>query len=130
MKKKMLWFLIGILSLLTFAACTAGGGHPAADTVESYLRALAEKDEATLVSLTCQDYEANALLEYDAFGMVETRLEGLECLTDKVEDGAAQVSCQGQIIATYGAENQSFELSGRFYRVIDQDGAWLVCGSQ
>lgn len=127
---KMLWFLMLTLTALALGACAADAGHPAANTVESYLQALVEKEEATLVSLTCQDYEANALLEYDAFGMVETRLEGLECQVSKVDDGAAQVSCVGQIIATYGAEDQTFELSDRFYRVIDQDGAWLVCGSQ
>jgi hypothetical protein len=109
------------------AACTAGK-HPAAASVEAFLQALVEKDEARYVTLTCGDYEADALLEYDAFSLVQARLEGLDCQAESVAGDAANVSCQGQIVATYGNEDQTFDLGERQYRVINQGGEWLVCG--
>jgi hypothetical protein len=40
-------------------------------------------------------------------------------------DGAT-VSCQGQIVALYGAEQTEFPLTS--YRVIQEDGEWKWCG--
>ena len=102
--------------------------NPAATAVESYLRALVDKDEARLVGLTCKDYEADALLEFDSFSLVKTRLEGLKCQAQGTSESAASVTCQGQIIASYGAEDQTFDLSGRNYQVQKEGGDWLVCG--
>jgi hypothetical protein len=60
---------------MLLSACS-GGQHPAAASVEAFLNALVEKDEAQMVTLTCEAYETDALLEYDAFSLVQTRLEG------------------------------------------------------
>jgi len=102
--------------------------HPAAAAVEAYLRALVNKDETRMTSLTCKAFEAEALLEYDAFSLVATRLEGLRCQVQGSSGSAANVTCQGKIVATYGAENQQFDLSGRIYRVEKEGSDWLVCG--
>lgn len=102
--------------------------HPAAAAVEAYLRALVDKDEARMVGLTCQAFEADALLEFDAFSLVKTRLEGLQCQAQDSSEAAASVTCQGQIIASYGAEDQQFDLSGRTYQVQKEGSDWLVCG--
>jgi hypothetical protein len=104
--------------------------NPAAAAVENYLRALVNKDENQLVSLTCKTFEADALLEYDAFSLVQTRLEGLKCRVQDTGIDAASVTCQGQIIATYGAEDQQFDLSGRTYGVQKSGSDWLVCTQQ
>ncbi len=131
MHKKIL--LILTLIALSLASCTPGGKQ-ASDTpapvqaLESYLQALVDKDEATLTSLSCQDWEASALLELDAFQAVETTLDGLSCQQTGTGDGTAQVTCQGSIQATYGSEVQSFDLSERTYTMVEQGGDWLVCG--
>ena len=102
--------------------------HPAATAVESYLKALVDKDEARFVGLTCKDFEADALLEFDAFSLVQTRLEGLQCQAQDTAESTASVTCQGQIIATYGAEDQQFDLGTRTYQVQKEGSDWLVCG--
>ncbi len=118
-------FLAAFLVLTLLAACApAGGDDPAARAVETYLQALADKNEARLLALSCSENEFNALLELDAFALVETRLEGLACASNA--DGT--VSCQGRIAATYTNEVQNFELAGRVYTVSNESGDWLVCG--
>lgn len=117
----MLLLVAGLLS-----AC-GPSKHPAAAAVEAYLQALVNKDESRLVSLSCPDFEETALLELDSFSLVKTRLEGLDCQAQAQEDSAS-VTCQGQILATYGTEDQQFDLSGRTYQVKNIGGDWLVCG--
>jgi hypothetical protein len=126
---KPLLGLAACLLLLTglLAACSSSK-HPAVTAVEDYLRALVGKDEARFTGLTCKDFEADALLEYDSFSLVQTRLEGLNCQAQETSASAASVTCQGQIIATYGAEDQQFDLSKRAYQVRKEGSDWLVCG--
>jgi hypothetical protein len=123
-------FLGGAASLLLAGllyACRPSK-NPASAAVESYLRALAGKDEARLVGLTCKGFEADALLEFDSFSLVKTRLEGLKCQAQNTGESTASVNCQGQIIATYDAEDQQFDLSKRTYQVQKEGSDWLVCG--
>lgn len=115
-----------LLSGLIFA-CTSSK-HPAVAAVETYLQSLVDKDEDRLVGLTCRDFEADALLEFDAFSLVKTRLEGLKCQAQELSDSTAKVTCQGQIIATYGVEDQQFDLSKRIFQVQKEGSDWLVCG--
>jgi hypothetical protein len=119
--------LVIALALIGLLAACGSAKHPAAVTVEDYLNALVDKDEARLVSLVCPEYEADALLEFDSFSLVKTSLEGLDCQAE-VQDGTASVTCQGQILATYGTENQQFDLSERVYQVEEKGGDWLICG--
>ena len=115
-----------LLAVLLYACSPSK--NPSAAAVESYLRALVDKDEARLVGLTCKEFEADALLEFDSFSLVKTRLEGLKCQVQGTSESTASVTCQGQIIATYGAEDQQFDLSGRKYQVQKEGSDWLICG--
>jgi hypothetical protein len=126
MPKKRLGVVLALLILFSLAACSSQ--NPAVTAVENYLTALVDKNEATFVALTCPDYETDALLEFDAFSLVETKLEGPDCSLIGEEDGTALVSCQGRIVATYGNEDQTFELAERIFIVEDLDGDWLICG--
>ena len=123
--------LLGITAILLMAFLLSACGsskHPAVTAVEDYLRSLVNKDEPRFTGLTCKDFEADALLEYDSFSLVQTRLEGLSCQAQNTGESAASVTCQGQIIATYGAEDQQFDLGKRTYQVRKEGSDWLVCG--
>jgi hypothetical protein len=134
MKTRFLTILF-VIGLLGLAACSPETSAPAADlrtpavqSLEAYLQALVDKDEDTLVQMTCADWELNALLEFDAFGGVETELDDLMCEQVDTGDGTATVVCQGKILASYQDEVQEFDLSGRTYQMVEQSGDWLVCG--
>ena len=133
----MKWMLVPLLlvSMLVVVGCSAETPEaattnqtPAAQTLQTYLQALVEKDEDALVRMTCADWEANALLEFDAFGGVETSLDGLSCEQVENGDGTATVVCQGKILASYQDEVREFDLSGRTYQMVEENGDWLVCG--
>ncbi len=121
------WGLAALLIVGGLLAACASAKHPAAVAVEDYLQALVDKDEARLVSLTCPDFESDALLQLDSFSLVKTKLDGLDCQA-QAQDDTAKVTCQGQILATYGTEDQQFDLSEKTFQVINQGGDWLVCG--
>ena len=122
------WGLTALLLVGSLFAACASAKPPAALAVEDYLQALVDKDEARLVSLTCPDFEDDALLQLDSFSLVKTKLEGLDCQAQAQDDDTAQVTCQGQILATYGTEDQQFDLSEKAFQVVNQGGDWLVCG--
>lgn len=132
MVKKLFLILFLLLPLLQGCAPAKNEAEsapsPAAQTLARYLQALVDKDEATLTSLSCPDWEPNALLELDAFQAVETKLEGLSCQQTGEEGDEVWVVCAGKILATYSDEVQEFDLGKRTYRLIQQDGDWLVCG--
>jgi hypothetical protein len=132
---KWMMILVFLVNMLIMVGCGAEAPEvesttltPAAQTLQRYLQALVEKDEDTLVQMTCADWEANALLEFDAFGGVETSLDGLSCEQVDGGSGTATVVCQGKILASYQDEVQEFDLSGRTYQMVEQGGDWLVCG--
>jgi hypothetical protein len=127
MQRRIYWLVFYLILAFGISACS-GGKHPAALAVETLIQALVDKNEAQYVTLTCADYELDALLEYDSFSLVKTRLEGLDCQAADVEGDQSAVTCRGEIIATYGAEDQTFDLSERRYNVVNQGGTWLVCG--
>ncbi|KXK11648.1 MAG: hypothetical protein UZ14_CFX002002690 [Chloroflexi bacterium OLB14] len=72
MKNKIL-FLFFMLAL-TLTACGASDSVGARHAVESYISALAAKDEAGLLSNSCADYEDDALLVLDSLELVEVTL--------------------------------------------------------
>jgi PBP1b-binding outer membrane lipoprotein LpoB len=112
--KKTILFLA-----LFLAACSS----TPAGVVEEFLRALTAKDEARLLTLVCADYELDALLEFDSYGLVETTLKDMDCTSSD-----ADVICTGSIEASYGDEVRSFDLSERTYHLVQDGGDWLVCG--
>ena len=132
MKRKLFILLILLSAALLITGCQSEGsqaaGNPAAKALVTYLNALSTKDEAALTTLSCADWEANALLELDSLQSVQTQLEGLSCQQNASSDGSVTVTCQGKIVSSYGGEVQEFDLSQRTYKMVEQGGDWLVCG--
>lgn len=126
------FFLVMLIAFaaLTVSACAANNGNAPVQAVENYLNALVEKDANRLSTLTCGDWEADALLELDSFQAVSTRLEGLACEQTGTDGDTALVLCKGNIVATYNDEDQQLDLSTRTYQVVQQGGEWLVCGTR
>lgn len=125
-KRYLLLFITSIL-VLSLNGC-GGSASSAADTVENYLNALVQKDDALLISYICPEFEFEALLEFDAFAIVQTSLQDLNCEESSGSGDHVDVVCQGSIQATYGNEIRNFNLSKRTYHLVDDAGTWLVCG--
>jgi hypothetical protein len=127
------FFLILILVIVTnllLSACASKSKDAPAKAVEDYLSALVAKDSDRLTTLSCGDWEDDALLELDSFQAVTTKLDGLACTQTGTDGGTALVLCTGKIIATYNNEDQELDLSVRIYQVVQEGGDWLVCGTR
>ena len=118
---------IYLVWLLFFTACQSGIS-PAERTMQDYLQDLAEKNQASLISRTCPDFEMEALLELDALALVQTTLEDVACRQINADEQTAQVVCTGSIVTSYNGESQTIDLSSRTYTVINDNESWLVCG--
>lgn len=121
-------FIVLSLSLFLLAACSQGGGSPAA-VVEEYLTALVARDDVAAVNLSCADWEANAEVEGAAFEGVEVTLQDVACTVVEDSGDNATVSCTGLIVFSYaGGENEQIDLSSRNYSVVLEGGEWRMCG--
>ena len=130
MRKLFLILILVIVANLFLSACTSKSNDAPAKAVEDYLNALVAKDSDRLTTLSCGDWEDDALLELDSFQAVATRLDGLACSQTGTDGNAALVLCKGKIIATYNNEDQELDLSTRTYQVVQEGGDWLVCGTR
>jgi hypothetical protein len=119
-----------IFTTLSLAACASNSDSAPVQAVESYLTALVEKDANRLTTLSCGEWEEDALLAMDSFQAVATRLEGLACEQTGTDGDTALVLCKGNIVATYNEEDQQLDLSTRTYQVVQEGGEWLVCGDR
>jgi hypothetical protein len=119
-----------LFAILPLSACASSDDNAAAKAVEDYLTALVAKDENRLTTLSCGEWEEDALLELDSFQAVSARLEGLACEQTGKDGDTALVLCNGKIIATYNEEDQELDLSVRTYQVVQDGGEWLVCGTR
>lgn len=128
MRKFFLIVLVTILFILLLTACGSGNTDAPAKAVEDYLNALVAKDADRLSTLSCGEWEDDALLELDSFQAVTARLEGLACEQTGTDGDTALVLCKGNIVATYNDEDQELDLSVRTYQVLQEGGEWLVCG--
>jgi outer membrane lipoprotein-sorting protein len=122
--------LLIVFASLMVAACAASNDNAPVQAVEDYLNALVEKDADRLTTLSCGEWEEEALLELDSFQAVSARLEGLACEQTGTDGDTALVLCNGNIIATYNQEDQELDLSVRTYQVVQEGGEWLVCGTR
>ena len=125
-------FLILILVIFTnlLSACSSKRNDAPAKAVEDYLNALVAKDSDRLTTLSCSDWEDDALLELDSFQAVTTRLDGVACSQTGTEGDTRLVLCKGKIITSYNNEDEELDLSVRTYQVVQQGGDWLVCGTR
>ena len=118
-----LLILLAALVLLAAACSDMDIAGDPADTVEQYITAKVAADGETIASLLCSDLEGNLQRESNSFASVEATVEGLSC--SRVGD-SNMVACEGQIVATYGTEDRTFELAT--YNVVQEDGEWRWCG--
>lgn len=128
MRTFFLIVLVIILAALALTACASNSDSAPANAVENYLNALVAKDADRLATLSCGEWEDDALLELDSFQAVTARLEGVACEQTGTDGSTALVLCNGKIIATYDTEDQELDLSVRTYQVVQEGGEWLVCG--
>jgi len=110
--------------LLLLSACSSGAGADPSDTVESYLQAKADANADKIGQLLCSEMEGVLERESRTFESVSgVHIEGMSC----EQIGQSEViTCQGKIVATYGAEDTEFPLAT--YRVVEEDGEWKWCG--
>ncbi len=123
--RAILW--IG-MAVMWISACSQAV-PPQARVVEDYLRSLVGQDQNHLQTLSCADWVESALLEMDSLQGVKARLDGMACSVVGTQGTTTLVKCQGKIIATYNNEDQEFDLSVRTYKVVEQGGEYLVCGT-
>lgn len=115
-------FMLLLFWFILLAGCAAAS-NPAA-TVEKYLQAKVNGDAETIRALLCSEMEAVWEREAASFQSVTgVQIEGMACT--RVGD-TNTVSCQGRIIALYGAEQTEFPLVS--YRVVEEGGEWKWCG--
>ncbi len=131
-------FLAGMVAGL-LAACGGPGSSgatqtpskaPAAKAVEDYLQGVVSKDVNKVSTLSCKDWEQQAIQELDSLQAVKAALSGVACAQSGTDGSTALVKCSGKIVITYDNENQELDLSLRTYRVTPSGGDWLVCGYQ
>lgn len=121
--KKLIVFIALLLLLVACGGGDGDEGETAVLTVENYMQAKVDTDADTIRALLCSEMEANAERETLTFqGVDNPRIEAMECTFD----GEATVSCTGQIVATYGTEDNEFPFTN--YRVVQEDGEWKWCG--
>jgi hypothetical protein len=113
--------LVGLLS-----GCQAG--ESPSDAVLDYLQAVIDGDWVQAVNLSCAAWEEGARTEANSFDSIEAWLDDVSCASEETEGDTRGVTCQGNIIATYGAEDRQLTLEGRFYQVVLEDGEWRMCG--
>ncbi|PKO00934.1 MAG: hypothetical protein CVU42_02120 [Chloroflexi bacterium HGW-Chloroflexi-4] len=121
-------FIIMMLTALLLSACSKVD-QPAA-AIEAYWKAMAAKDSAALSSLSCAEYEAIAVSTLDSFITVELELTGLACTSTNNTGDKADVTCQGSLSASYGAEKFDFDLSNKIFVASNPAGDWLMCGEK
>jgi hypothetical protein len=128
MTHKRIWFVTLALLMTILVGCQPGGSP--SGVVEDYLQAVVDGDWTRAVNLSCAAWEEGARTEANSFESVEAWLEGVSCSTSGEEADAQSVTCQGVIMATYGAEDQELPLKDRIYRVVLEGGEWRMCGYQ
>lgn len=127
-------FALGValgLSVMALAACAPGGSgsdNGAGRAVQRYLEAVVAGDANQVATLVCAAWEADAITEADSFLGVKAELKDVSCTGGETDGDGTTVNCAGQILATYGNEVQTFELSERAYLAKQEAGEWRMCG--
>lgn len=119
-----------ISGLLIMAVVISGCGSAdgAAEAVQAYFQALADKNASELVLLSCSNWEAQAKNELESFGAVTVSLDSPNCTVSGEEAEFTLVSCSGKLVANYGNEVLEINLADRTYLAADESGDWRMCG--
>jgi len=118
-----------MVAILMLPGCVSvNPSQAAASAVEQYFNKLVEKDENGMINSSCAAWEENARLEYNSFAAVGLNMEGLNCQDTGEASDYVIVSCEGIIIANYGAEDLEIDIAERNYRVVQEGGEWRMCG--
>jgi hypothetical protein len=128
MRKITLILVLIFLTSIILTACSGGGGTGPEKSVEVYLNALVTADTDKMSTISCSDWEMNAMLELDSFQAVEASLQDLKCEQTGSDGDLALVTCQGQIVTSYNNEQTLIDLNTRSYELVQSAGEWLVCG--
>ena len=124
MKRRPIFTLI-LFFLLT--ACTSPSSGPE-KAVEDYLTAIVNADMERISTLSCADWEEDAMLELDSFQGVKVELVGMQCSPTGKDGDTSLVTCSGHFLTSYDGEDTEIDLAERQYELIKQSGEWLVCG--
>jgi uncharacterized protein YcfL len=129
MKYHWLLFSIMGLGMILLVGCSSAT-EQASDAVLNYYNALVNTTENTSVSsLVCADFEAQAQVDADSFGLVEAELRNARCEVTNETDVRADVRCEGTINVTYdGESNTLMDFSDYVFVVEKEDNQWLMCG--
>ena len=119
---------LSIILLVVFLPGCGNNQSLAAQSVEEYFQAIVEKNQDMLVSKVCTSYEPNAMMDFNTFAIVKTSLENFSCQTTTTNENGYDVNCQGSLQAKFGDELRTFDLSKRTFRVVEENGNWLICG--
>jgi len=126
--RKLTMIFIFLTLVLTLTACAGGGVDAPEKATEAYLNALVAADADRMSTLSCAEWESNAMLELDSFQAVEASLKDMTCSKTGEDGETALVTCQGQIVASYNGEDTAIDLNSRVYEMTQSGGEWLVCG--
>ncbi len=119
--------IIFSLTIFLLSACS-GQTNGAATAVQAYLDGLVNKDADQVINVSCLDWENDAQAEIDSFMTVDAVLEDVTCQESGSEGDFTLVTCTGNIVFSYGDENQYLGLEGQTYLTLQEGGEWRMCG--
>jgi hypothetical protein len=119
--------IIGVFFAILLISCSTEKNGPT-KAIEAYIQALSNKDSVQITTLSCADWEQNALIEVDSLTAVGSKVENLDCTETGQEGDNTFVSCTGNLTLDYNGEAQQIDLSNRIYIVRQEDGEWRMCG--
>ena len=121
-------FLLGILPLIFLLSACQPASSGAVDAVEGYIQALVDENQDGLTMNSCADWEESAVMELDAFIGVSATVKDMACEVSADDGDVVLVTCSGNIEATYNNEERQLPLDVRSFKVVKEQGNWLVCG--
>jgi hypothetical protein len=127
MKRTIITGIVLLVLLIALAACTSANDS-AAGAVQTYLNALVAKKTDAVVNASCAAWEQQSRTEVDSFSAVKAKINNLSCKDAGLDGEFTLVTCMGEIVATYGNEDQVISLEGRTYKAIQEKNDWRMCG--
>ena len=129
MKNKGLILLFVLLLAAALSACSKkSDSSEAAKPVEAFYDAIVSQKRDRIGTITCAEWDKDALRELDAFMGVKSDLKDFSCSVSEAGNDTATVTCKGAIAASYGAEITDFPLEGRTHKVVKEQGELRICG--